>query len=134
LKLRLLLIDDDVRLARAMARGISVESSWEFHACTDPDKGLERIQELKPDVELLDYDLGDEAPTGFEILRRLRANSQLRHMPVLILTGRLPEVGDRIEGLELGADDYLIKPIGIPLLLARAKAAVDKAQRGYRRA
>lgn len=134
MKLRLLLIDDDLRLVRAMSRGVSIETSWEFHSCTDPARALDSIQSLKPDVVLLDYDLGDDAPNGFEILGRVRANPQLRHMPVLILTGRLPEVGDRIEGLELGADDYLVKPVGIPLLLARAKAAIDKAQRGYRRA
>lgn len=133
MKLRILLIDDDVRFVRAMERGVSIDPAWDFRSCTHPDGALEAIRELKPDVVVLDYDLGEEGPNGFEVLSRVRGDAQLRHMPVLILTGRLPEVDDRIEGLDLGADDYLVKPAPVPLLLARAKAAVGKAQRGYRR-
>lgn len=133
MKLSLFLVDDDFRLVKSMGRGISLQPGWDFHSCTEPEHALERVRALKPDVVVLDYDLGSETSTGFTLLARMRADAQLRHMPVLILTGRLPEVDDRIEGLDLGADDYLVKPVGIPLLLARAKAAVDKAQRGYRR-
>ena len=102
-------IVDFVQLA-LRHEGFVVESAG------DVASGLELIRRLRPALAILDVGLPDG--DGFELLRRVRA---LADMPVLMLTAR-DEVGDRVRGLELGADDYMAKPFHLEELLARVRA------------
>lgn len=102
-------IVDFVQLA-LRHEGFIVESAGDMAA------GLQMIRRVHPDLAILDVGLPDG--DGFELLRRLRAETDL---PVVMLTAR-DEVGDRVRGLELGADDYMAKPFHIEELLARVRA------------
>lgn len=120
-EMNILLVEDDRVLADGVARilrgqGMIVDVAV---SGTDADAILQRIQ---TDVVVLD--IGIPGIDGFEVVRRLRerANS----VPVLLLTAR-DAVEDRVRGLELGADDYLVKPFAPPELVARINALARRA-------
>jgi len=102
-------IVDFVQLA-LRHEGFVVESAGDLAS------GLQLIRRVHPDLAILDVGLPDG--DGFELLRRVRAETDL---PVVMLTAR-DEVGDRVRGLELGADDYVAKPFHVEELLARVRA------------
>lgn len=77
----------------------------------------------RADLLILDWMLPQEA--GISVLRRIRQNPELKHLPVLMLTARASEV-DRVEGLESGADDYLTKPFSAAELVARVRAILRR--------
>jgi phosphate regulon transcriptional regulator PhoB len=89
-------------------------------------EGLENIRRSPPDVLLLDIMLPDE--DGLSICRQLRADQRLKSLPVIFLTARGEEV-DRIVGLEIGADDYVVKPFSPRELVARVKAILRRQAR-----
>ena len=120
---RLLLIDDDARLATMVGdylrgAGLDVETAGTLAA------GRERLASTSFDVLVLDLMLPDG--DGLDLCREIRAQARLRHLPLLMLTAR-GEPMDRIVGLELGADDYLPKPFEPRELLARVKALLRRA-------
>jgi len=86
-------------------------------------EGLEAVRRTPPDLLLLDIMLPDE--DGFSICRRLRADDRLRSLPVIFLTARGEEI-DRIVGLEIGADDYVVKPFSPRELVARVRAVLRR--------
>jgi two-component system phosphate regulon response regulator OmpR len=119
---RILVIDDDARLAAMLAsylsaRGFSVEHR------ADGCSGAAALDEHEFDAVILDVMLPDI--DGFEVCRRIRAHSQV---PVLMLTARGDDL-DRIVGLEIGADDYLQKPFNPRELLARLGAILRRSRR-----
>jgi DNA-binding response OmpR family regulator len=132
MKYRMLMIDDDERLTRATGNAITLDTDWEFHSASDSRTALEAIAKARPDVIILDCDFGSKAPTGFDVLAKLRDNAEFRSIPVLVLTGNMVANDSKIEGLDLGADDYILKPVRPDVLLARARAAVVRAQKAMR--
>src|SRR3954470_8908237 len=121
--MRILLVEDDVKLARAVAQGLRAHAYAVDVADTAP-AALSRAGVYEYDLVLLDVMLpgGD----GFTVCRTLRARGL--HAPVLMLTAR-DAVDDRIRGLDAGADDYLPKPFDFGELLARLRALVRRAPR-----
>jgi len=103
--LRLLLVEDDVKLARALAQGLEREG-YAIDVTGRGDDALSRALERSYDGVVLDLML--PGMDGFEVCRELRRNAQW--VPVLMLTAR-GDVSDRIRGLDAGADDYLVKPM-----------------------
>ena len=120
---RVLVVDDDLEMCAMLSEYLSKEQ-FDVELAHDGDRALQLIGERRPDIVLLDVSM----PTlgGFEVLRKLRGESDL---PVLMLTAR-DEHGDRIHGLELGADDYLTKPFNARELVARIHAILRRAQAG----
>ncbi len=119
--MHVLLVEDDLVLADGVARilreeGVVVDV---VHSGEDADRAL-AMRELSVAV----LDIGLPGIDGFEVVRRLRARGS--NMPVLLLTAR-DEVQDRVRGLEIGADDYLVKPFAAPELVARLKALVRRS-------
>ncbi|WP_226894856.1 response regulator transcription factor [Luteolibacter marinus] len=117
--MRLLVIEDDEDLHRllvAMLRG----EGYQVDGCHDGEEGLYRARNWDYDALVLDVML--PKVDGFELLRRLR---QTHQTPVLMLTAR-DETSDRVNGLDLGADDYLTKPFEKEELLARVRAVVRR--------
>lgn len=90
-------------------------------------EGLEALRRNPPDLLLLDIMLPDE--DGLSICRRVRADERLKSLPVVFLTAKGEEV-DRIVGLEIGADDYVVKPFSPRELVARVKAVLRRQTRG----
>lgn len=84
---------------------------------------FESIKKTVPDLILLDIMLPEI--DGFETLRRLKSNTDTKDIPVIMLTAKGSEI-DRVTGLDLGADDYIVKPFGVLELMARARAALRR--------
>jgi DNA-binding response OmpR family regulator len=119
-KMRLLVVEDDEKLVRALERGLEREGYGVDVAHTGDD-GLERATDHDYDAVVLDLMLpGVDGVTLCQTLRR-----RGRWVPVLMLTAR-GEVGDRIRGLDSGADDYLVKPFDFGELLARLRALIRR--------
>ena len=110
--MRLLIVEDEDTIAAPLAEGLRREGFDVTRAAT----GAEALAAPEVDLVLLDLRLPDM--DGFEVCRQLRARSDV---PIIMVTARGEEV-DRVVGLELGADDYLVKPFGFRELLARIRA------------
>ena len=119
----ILLIDDDMELCTIL-QGYLARYGFEVITENSGDGGLRRALGGGFAMVLLDVML--PGLDGFEVLRRLRATSQVS---VLLLTARGEDI-DRIVGLEIGADDYVVKPFGIQELLARVRALLRRAAEG----
>jgi two-component system response regulator MprA len=116
---RVLVVEDDAEIADVLRRTLRQEGH-EVRSAGDGVEALEVAEEFIPDLVVLD--LGLPKLDGVEVLRRLRAESDV---PILILTART-ETEDRVEGLDTGADDYLVKPFERQELLARMRALMRR--------
>jgi DNA-binding response OmpR family regulator len=120
LTMRLLLVEDDPRIARFIAKGLR-EQSYAVDVASTGDEALYQAAINNYDLILLDVMIPE--PNGFAVCRKLRQAGQ--RMPILMLTAR-DAVEDRIEGLDCGADDYLPKPFEFRELLARLRALLRR--------
>ena len=118
----ILLVEDEVKLARFVELELNSEG-YRVSVAHDGMAGLAIARESEPDLVLLDWML--PGLTGVELCRRLRATGS--KVPVILLTAR-DEVGDRVAGLDAGADDYVVKPFSIEELLARIRAHLRRTQ------
>ncbi|OOG53501.1 response regulator transcription factor [Polaromonas sp. C04] len=124
---QLLMIEDDARLASMVGEYLG-QSGFEVSHAGDGLGGLTRLQELAPDLVILDLMLPDI--DGLEVCRRIRSlPGDVAQVPVLMLTAKGDPM-DRIIGLELGADDYLPKPFEPRELLARIRAILRRRSDG----
>jgi DNA-binding response OmpR family regulator len=114
--MRVLIIEDEWKVAAAVCEGLQQDG---HDAAVEPtgDCGLRRAQAEPFDVVVLD--LGLPGTTGLDVLRALRRRAT--HLPILIMTAR-DTVGDRVAGLDAGADDYVVKPFAFAELAARVRA------------
>ncbi len=117
---RILVIDDDPKIRTVVRRGLAYEGYRVVEAASG-EEGLEKAREHLPDLVVLDVML--PGIDGLEVCRRLRATGD--ELGILMLTAR-DEVKDRVEGLETGADDYLVKPFSFEELLARVHALLRR--------
>ena len=122
--MRVLLVEDDRMIGAAVSEAVK-DASYAVDWVKDGDLAVEAMHSERYDVVLLDLGLPDI--DGLEILKRLR--SQKERLPIIILTAR-DAVSARIQGLDLGADDYLVKPFEIGELLARMRAVTRREGSG----
>jgi two-component system response regulator MprA len=122
--MRILIVDDDRSLRDALRRTL-VLAGYEAETATGGEDGLAQIAARPPDAVVLDLGLPDL--DGLEVCRRLRAAGD--RVPVLMLTAR-DAVEDRIDGLDAGADDYLVKPFDVGELKARLRALLRRSTDG----
>jgi DNA-binding response OmpR family regulator len=115
---RVLVVEDDEAISDPLARGLEREG----HDVLLAETGTAALAAEGYDVVLLDLGLPDI--DGLEVCRRLRASSSV---PIIVVTARGDEV-DRVVGLELGADDYMVKPFGFRELLARIRAVTRRSR------
>lgn len=120
--MKLLLIEDDASLMSTLSRTLS-RRGWQVSSCADGALAIQRWEDTQPDVVALDLTLPHL--DGLEILTLARERRWTT--PVLILTAR-GTVGDRVIGLNTGADDYLAKPFDLDELEARLKALLRRSQ------
>jgi two-component system OmpR family response regulator len=114
--MNVLLVEDEDRVRGVLSRLLEQEG-YEVDAAITGSEALEKG--LGADYDAMILDINIPAPNGFEVASRLRKEG--RWLPILMLTGRA-DVGDRIRGLDAGADDYLAKPFSNGELLARLRA------------
>jgi two-component system response regulator MprA len=119
--MRVLIIDDDRALRDALRRALAL-AGYEIDTAASGEAGLAQVAQERPDAVVLDIGLG--GMDGLEACRRLRADGD--RVPVLMLTAR-DSVDDRIDGLDAGADDYLVKPFDVGELKARLRALMRRA-------
>ncbi len=121
--MKILVVDDEQRLLDALTVGFQFQ--WQdatVLAAHDGEEGLRLFDEHDPDVVVLD--VGLPGLNGFEVLRKIR---QVSDVPVIMLTAAGDEM-DHVRGLELGADDYLVKPFSRIALMAHIKAVLRRAE------
>ena len=117
---RLLLVDDEDNL-RSMLEAALRHNGFEVHAVANGRDAIERAGEIDPDLIVLDVMLPDL--DGFEVCRRLRAEGT--RTPVVFLTAK-DATEDKVRGLTLGGDDYLVKPFSLDELVARINAVLRR--------
>lgn len=120
--MRVLLVEDDSALADGLTRTLRASGYAVDHASTG-EIALRAAAEEKFDLIVLD--IGLPGIDGFEVLERLRRSNQ--HGSIMMLTARDAEE-DRVRGLDLGADDYVVKPFSLPELEARVRALIRRSQ------
>jgi two-component system response regulator MprA len=118
-KPRVLVVEDDADIADVLRRSLRLES-YDVELAEDGQSALDRAADFEPDAVVLD--LGLPRLDGVEVCRRLRSDSDV---PILILTAR-DGVDARVQGLDSGADDYLVKPFERQELLARLRALLRR--------
>ncbi len=118
---RILIIEDEERILQFLRRGLTYEG-YQVEAAEDGNAGLALAREAPPDLVVLDWML--PGLDGLEVCKRLRAGGGV---PILMLTAK-DSVHDRVEGLDAGADDYLVKPFEFEELLARIRALLRRAK------
>jgi len=122
--MRILIIEDDTLAAAAMAKGL-VEAGHETVEAADGDAGLKAARDGKFDVLVVDRMM--PKLNGVQVVEALRREGD--QTPVLFLSA-LGEVGDRVDGLKAGADDYLVKPYALAELIARVEALSRRRETG----
>lgn len=116
------IVDDDAAIRSALSRALRIEN-YDVELFEDGLSALRAIQLRAPDAIVLDLQLPDI--DGLEVCRRIRRAGDAT--PILMLTAR-DAVNDRVEGLDVGADDYLVKPFDLAELLARLRALLRRRQ------
>jgi two-component system response regulator MprA len=121
---RVLVVDDEPQLRRALERALKLEG-YEVALAGDGEEGLRAVAEGRPDAVILDVLM--PRLDGLAACRELRARGD--RTPVLMLTAR-DAVSDRVDGLDAGADDYVVKPFALEELLARLRALLRRGDAG----
>ncbi len=120
--MKFLIVDDDKSITEAVTIGLQFQwQDAEVHTAGDGEEGLRTFLDVSPDVTLLDVNM--PYMNGFELLQKIR---EVSDAPVLMLTARGDEMS-KVKGLEMGADDYLLKPFSHLELFARIKAVLRRA-------
>jgi two-component system, OmpR family, phosphate regulon response regulator PhoB len=119
-----MIVEDEAPLVTLLKYNLEKEG---FGVCeaSDGEEALVQIAERKPDVVLLDWML--PLVSGIEVCRQIRRSPQSRAVPIIMLTAR-GEEGDKIRGLNSGADDYITKPFSPSELVARVRAVIRRAK------
>jgi len=127
---KVLIVEDDPLIVAAVEKTLTLGDSFALEHVAVPDQALPAAIRLRPDLILLDIRLpgGD----GRAVLKALKDNAATRGIPVIFLTGLASE-GDKVVGLNLGADDYVVKPFGALELLARIQSVFRRCRPEARR-
>jgi phosphate regulon transcriptional regulator PhoB len=124
---RIVIIEDERDIVDLAEYNLRKEG-FEVTSYSRGREGLEDLRRRPADLALLDVMLPDL--NGFEICKHVRADETLKNLPVIFLTARGEEI-DRVLGLEIGADDYVVKPFSPRELVARVKAVLRRRDRGF---
>ena len=123
---RILIVEDEEPLTLLLRYNLEAEG-YEVDIAARGDDAEIKLKESPPDLVLLDWML--PGLSGIELCRRVRARTDTERMPIIMLTAR-GEEGERVRGLAIGADDYIVKPFSVPELLARIRALLRRAKPG----
>jgi DNA-binding response OmpR family regulator len=126
MKQTILVVEDDTAILAGLADLLEGEGFLVYKA-TNGNKALRLYETHKPDLILLDIMLPEKS--GYDVCKDIRRSDQTT--PIVMLTAKGEEV-DKVVGLEIGADDYIVKPFGVSELLARVRAALRRARPGQR--
>jgi len=123
----ILIIEDDADIAESLQYNLRREGYRPVIA-ESGEKGLRLALDEKNAPSMIILDLMLPGMTGMELCRRLRRESQTKLTPIIMLTAKAAE-GDKIAGLEVGADDYIVKPFSVKEMIARVRAVLRRAEK-----
>ena len=123
LRYRVLIVEDDADI-RELIRYNLVQEGFIVEEAADGAQALEKVKRRVPDLMVLDLML--PGMPGLQVCRQMRAERETAHLPILIVTAKGTEV-DKVLGLEMGADDYVVKPFSPRELVARIKAVLRRS-------
>ena len=118
-KRRILIVEDDFTL-RSMLALLMQSLGYEVFEEENGGTAVQKVIRLRPDLIMLDINL--PGARGTEICAAIKADTRVKDIPVLMMTGEFRETEDKVKGFKLGADDYVLKPVDISILSARVKA------------
>jgi two-component system phosphate regulon response regulator PhoB len=121
---RILVVEDEIDVALLIAYNLEAEG-YVVESVARGDEAELRLAESAPDLVILDWML--PGVSGIEICRRLRARDATRTLPVIMVTARREE-SERVRGLAVGADDYVVKPFSVIELMARVRALLRRSR------
>ncbi|AVO44777.1 phosphate regulon transcriptional regulator PhoB [Phreatobacter cathodiphilus] len=121
---RILVVEDEEPITVLLRYNLEAEG-YQVEVVGRGDEAEVRLREAVPDLVLLDWML--PGLSGIELCRRIRLRAETERLPVIMLTAR-GEEGERVRGLAIGADDYVVKPFSVPELLARVRALLRRAK------
>ena len=121
---RILVVEDESALSLLLTYNLEAEGYSVVRAERGDDAEV-MLAESTPDLVILDWML--PGVSGFELCRRMRAREATRDLPVIMLTAR-GEESERVRGLSVGADDYVVKPFSVPELMARVRSLLRRAR------
>lgn len=121
---RVLVVEDEADLALLIGYNLEAEG-YVVESVRRGDEAELRLAENTPDLVILDWML--PGVSGIEICRRLRVREATRTLPIIMVTARCEE-SDRVRGLAIGADDYVVKPFSVPELMARVRALLRRSR------
>lgn len=124
-KSRILVVDDEEHILELIEYNL-VQKGFQVIKASSGKEALAILDEMQIDLVLLDIMM--DGMDGMEVLSRIRNNSRLMNLPVILLTAKTEEI-DKVAGLESGADDYIPKPFGVLELAARIKAVLRRSDR-----
>ena len=120
----ILVVEDEQALGLLLSYNLEAEG-FSVERVERGDEAELRLSEMPPDLLILDWML--PGVSGLEICRRLRARESTRTLPVIMLTAR-GEEAERVRGLSVGADDYVVKPFSVPELMARVRSLLRRSR------
>ena len=124
---RILVVEDDADIALSLRYNLEREGGYEVRVAGDGERALREAEKDPPDAVLLDLNL--PGMDGLEVCRQPRKRAGTARVPILMLTARVGE-GERVTGLDEGADDYVTKPFSVKEVLARLRAVLRRAPGG----
>ncbi|MGO4914873.1 phosphate regulon transcriptional regulator PhoB [Pseudogemmobacter sp. W21_MBD1_M6] len=119
-----LLVEDEAAQREVLAYNLEAEGFVVARA-ENGEEALLLVEELVPDLVVLDWMLPNVS--GIEVCRRIKSRAETRNVPIIMLTARSEE-GDRVRGLETGADDYVVKPYSVAELMARVRTQLRRTR------
>lgn len=126
-KVAVAVVDDDHEMLDLLALVLG-KSGYEVRTYPTPGRFFDGLAKAKPDVTVLDMHL--PGMDGRDVIRVLRANGETRNMPIVAISAVARSTADVVQGLELGADEYLAKPVDLDLLVARIAVLMRRAPNG----
>lgn len=124
MKYKVLVVDDEKDIVDLLKYNLEKENEFEVMTAYNGKEALESVQNEKPDIILLDIMMPEL--NGFEVCKRLKSDPSNSKIPVIFLTAKENEI-DEIVGLEIGADDYIQKPISPRKVIARMKSVIRRS-------
>ena len=125
MRTHVLVVEDEQDIAALIKHTLEKGGEIEAAVAHTGDAALKAVAERAPDLVVLDLNL--PVLSGFEVCRILKARPDTAHVPIIILTARTAE-SDRVAGLDIGADDYIVKPFGLREFAARVRAVLRRGR------
>ncbi len=123
---RILIIDDSELVSRLLHEALTAEG-FEVRTAPDAHQGYQSAIEVTPDLILLDVQLPDVV--GLDLIHIIRNRDDLKHVPIIMITGTHGQTANKVKALKEGADDFILKPFDMPELIERIRAVLRRSQK-----